>query len=166
MFRFSIRELLLLTTIVGLALVVTLQNWPDTSGRRLSRRECAVYAEAIRSTLHLYHPDGRLYLSIAGNDPPRELCGQVLLPASRAHLLVDPQDESEDSRKRIFDRVNGEPGSLITAKIIGWIGNDRVKVRCESHTGELWGAGGIISLRLQNGGWVLEGEDPNSSWVS
>ena len=133
-----------------------------------SEKEVAVYAAAFRYSLYRYSGGGNgvIFLGIGDDDAPPELLGRIFRPASRAHLVKGEDPVIPPPGERIRDKVTGEPGSIITVKIIEWIGNERVKIECESYTAPLWACGCRFFLRFDGGEWVDDGEEPDSGWVS
>ena len=82
-------------------------------------------------------------------------------PASRAEL-TDAEPRGPDlPRERIRDKVTGEPGTIVTVKIVERLGGDRVSVDCESYTGPLWAGGCRIFIRFVDGQWQYDGDDPD-----
>ena len=142
-------------------------RFPEQAAK-LTAKELEVCAAAFRYMLSdgPADTDGVLFLSIDGKDPPRELTGLVFRPVSRAVWKgVEPREQYMP-RERWCDRVTGELGSVLTVKIIKWIGEDRVKVECRSETSGLWGGGYTIYLRLVDGTWKFDGVAPGSHWIS
>jgi len=168
MFRFTIRELLLATAVVAMGTVLALEHWPMADGRRLTKKETEVYAAALRYAIAHENPDGLIFVSVTGNDPPAQLTGTILLPAARAGVfpVKDHSPDDPSPNERVRDKRTGEPGSIVSARIVKWLSKDRVKVKVDSYTGSLWASGDTIILVLESGGWVIESVDPNEGWVS
>jgi hypothetical protein len=131
-------------------------------------KEIAVYTAALRYAIYdaAGGGNGIPFLQINGNDPPPEMLGKVFLPVSRSHWVVGRMPGGLEPAERVCDKVTGEPGSIISVKILEWLGPDRVKVQCSSMTGPLWGGGCDIFLKLKDGEWIYDGEDEKSHWVS
>jgi hypothetical protein len=168
MFRFTLREIFLLTVVVAMGTVLAVEHWPAPDGKRLTKTEVEVYSAALRFAIAREGANGLIFVSIAGNDPPKKLAGTVLLPAPQADVFA-VKDHSRDDptpNERVRHKKTGEAGSIVTATIVGWLAGDRVKVKVSSYTAGLWAGGDTIILIRKEGQWVVESIDENESWVS
>ena len=152
-----------MTALAALGTGWLVEHWPFGQQRWLSAKERAVYAAAIRHAIGHKHPDGVIFVSIARNDPPASLIGQALLPVSRSHT-VEGVDRQGYYSSRFCDKYTREPGWILYAKILGWEANDRVRVIIQWTTSPDVGAGEAIYLRLKNGEWTYDGDDPDSAY--
>jgi hypothetical protein len=166
MFRFTIRELLLSTIVVAMGTVLAVEHWPTPDGRRLTQKEIEVYSAALRFAVGNEGASGLIFISIAGDDPPRQLTGTILLPASQADVFAikDHPAANPTPNERVRHKKTGEAGSIVTATIVQWLGKDRVKIKVESYTASLWAGGETIVLVLKDGEWAVESRD--ELWAS
>src|SRR5688572_30589720 len=129
MFRFTLREIILVTIVVAMGTVLAMEHWPATDARRLTKAEIEVYAAALQFAIARESPDGLIFVSIAGNDdPPRQLLGAILLPASQADVFAVKDHPPDDSspNERVRHKKTGEAGSIVSAAIVQWLSKDRV----------------------------------------
>jgi hypothetical protein len=157
MLRFTIREVLWLTVVVGLSTVLIVEHWPE-GGNRFSQQELDLYGEALRHAIASHHSDGLIFVDLAGQDPPPEFAGQAIIPLSHAEIADGPPTETAEHfpTDRFRDRMDGSPGVAYVFEIEKWIATDRVEVRCTVLVNQEYGWIEWVILRLKNGRWHYE----------
>lgn len=158
MLRFSIRELLLVMAVVGLATAVAMQNWTHLAPGRFSRRDLEVYGATIQHEFVRHGSDGLIFVSLEGQDPPISFAGQVALRASQAQIAIGPESLKvpQFPARRFRAISDGSPGVLFALRIRKWIATDCVEVSCDVLVSDNIGWGEVIILRLKNGSWHYE----------
>src|SRR5262245_29274736 len=126
MWRFTIRELVLLTVIVAMGTVLVVEHWPFTRGQVLSPQEAAIYAAALRYSIAGYGTEGAVHLSVAGADPPRHFRGPIFLPASHCEIDDRRIPIGDAPRVRLRDRYTNEAATLVTVDNLRWLSKEFV----------------------------------------